>query len=754
MSLFSPPGARRSVSRPPSDPLPPCDAPPARLSLRPLSPWGAAAAMASPSDSIIILDGDDDEDDGAPQPSPPPPPAAAAAAAEKAAEPPGPSGGAPPQLAQARGGAGHRAPALGKDPASLRVENERLFAEFIAFCSQHTADHQEVMPYLAARHQKASPDYLDSVEFRNVLGRCLTRVQARPSKVYVYINELCTVFRAHAQKKLQAAPDPSGSGPSAPCEPREGSKRQIRYLENLLRVCAGEIRKLQERELDLEELDNEDSAYMQESRLKRRMMRIFERLCQLKDCNSLTGRVIEQRIPYRGTRYPEVNRRIERLINHDPEAFPDYADILKVVQKASTRHSLNLPKRQMESMAADAFREVGNRLQERRHLDLIYNFGNHLTDQYRPNSDPALADGELARRLRQNRDMALRRLEQVTSQFAQLQDRSEEEEWLQRRRRGGRAQAGSSSAAGCQQGELSSPKEGSQSPKGVSKEAEWGEEEEEEEEEEESSSESDMEAELEKSLEDREDAEGVVPDEEPPAQEVEADQHMDLGAPELVPYSSDEEEEEEEEDDGAEREEGQQQQQDVGPAPADSRRSSNPPALGNSPSQQFFLEIEEALPLEAGETPPPTPSPPCQTEQGDDLPVCLSELKPQPAVKHSRFLENGRPRRLDATSLHGINGEPPSKRSRHEQRVSNSSCIEVPSAGSSEEEDDEVLLSLPPQQSPAPVADSTCADSPGLGLVTSSQGSPQQQHPGLLLAKTSVATQCDPEEIIILSDSD
>ncbi|XP_061477575.1 death domain-associated protein 6 isoform X5 [Rhineura floridana] len=511
MSLFSPPGARRSVSRPPSDPLPPCDAPPARLSLRPLSPWGAAAAMASPSDSIIILDGDDDEDDGAPQPSPPPPPAAAAAAAEKAAEPPGPSGGAPPQLAQARGGAGHRAPALGKDPASLRVENERLFAEFIAFCSQHTADHQEVMPYLAARHQKASPDYLDSVEFRNVLGRCLTRVQARPSKVYVYINELCTVFRAHAQKKLQAAPDPSGSGPSAPCEPREGSKRQIRYLENLLRVCAGEIRKLQERELDLEELDNEDSAYMQESRLKRRMMRIFERLCQLKDCNSLTGRVIEQRIPYRGTRYPEVNRRIERLINHDPEAFPDYADILKVVQKASTRHSLNLPKRQMESMAADAFREVGNRLQERRHLDLIYNFGNHLTDQYRPNSDPALADGELARRLRQNRDMALRRLEQVTSQFAQLQDRSEEEEWLQRRRRGGRAQAGSSSAAGCQQGELSSPKEGSQSPKGVSKEAEWGEEEEEEEEEEESSSESDMEAELEKSLEDREDAEGVVP---------------------------------------------------------------------------------------------------------------------------------------------------------------------------------------------------------------------------------------------------
>ncbi|NXL69152.1 DAXX protein, partial [Chordeiles acutipennis] len=165
--------------------------------------------------------------------------------------------------------------------------------------------------------------------------------------------------------------------------PPAASKRQIRYLENLLRVYTGEIRRLQERELDLSELDSEDSTYLQESRLKRKMMRIFERLCQLKQCSSLTGRVIEQRIPYRGTRYPEVNRRIERFINR-PDAFPDYGDILKVIQKASARHGLGLARRQMENMAQDAFREVGNRLQERRHLDLVYNFGSHLTDQYRP----------------------------------------------------------------------------------------------------------------------------------------------------------------------------------------------------------------------------------------------------------------------------------------------------------------------------------------------------------------------------------
>lgn len=265
--------------------------------------------------------------------------------------------------------------------------------QFVAFCSRHTEDHPEVISYLSGRHQKTSPEYLASVEFHNVLSRCLTRVQARRNKIYVYINELCTIFRAHSQRKRAAATSPADAqdapaaapasqAPSEPAKPCPGSKRQIRYLENLLRVYANKIQRLQEQELDLTELDSQDSAYLQESRLKRRLMHVFKRLCQLKDCSSLTGRVIEQRIPYRGTRYPEVNRSIERLINQ-PEAFPNWADILKAVQKASARHSLGLPKRQMEVMASDAFRDVGPRLQERRHLDLVYNFGCHLTDQYR-----------------------------------------------------------------------------------------------------------------------------------------------------------------------------------------------------------------------------------------------------------------------------------------------------------------------------------------------------------------------------------
>ncbi|XP_072213865.1 LOW QUALITY PROTEIN: death domain-associated protein 6-like [Excalfactoria chinensis] len=307
--------------------------------------------------------------------------------------------------------------------------------QFLQLCGSLTEEHPEVLPFLSNRHHKASPILFHQAEFRNVLSRCLNRIRSRPNKIYVYINELCTVLKAHTPKEeTQLAPGtaPTSSSSSssshpepgsepASSRPMGGSKRQISYLENLLRVYTGEIRRLQEKELDLNELDSEDSSYLQESRLKRKMMRIFQRLCELKRCSSLTGRVIEQRIAYRGTRYPEVNRRIERFINR-PEVFPDYTDILKVIQKASVRYSLGLTRRQMESMAQDAFREVGNRLQERRHLDLVYNFGSHLTDQYRPGMTPALLDPELAKRLRRNRTVALSRLDAVIQRYAQLQE--------------------------------------------------------------------------------------------------------------------------------------------------------------------------------------------------------------------------------------------------------------------------------------------------------------------------------------------
>uniref|UniRef100_A0A674K506 Death domain-associated protein 6 n=1 Tax=Terrapene triunguis TaxID=2587831 RepID=A0A674K506_9SAUR len=545
---------------------------------------------------------------------------------------------------------------------------------FLECCSRLTEEHPEVIPFLASRHQKAGAEFLASAEFRNVLGRCLTRVQSKRSKVYVYINELCTVLKAHTQRRklaLSSAPAPTTPHQPEPAAPEEegegtlgqrgtGSKRQIRYLENLLRVYMGEIRRLQERELDLAELDSEDSTYLQESRLKRKMMHIFERLCQLKQCSSLTGRVIEQRIPYRGTRYPEVNRRIERFINR-PDVFPDYTDILKVIQKASARHSLGLAKRQMQSMALDAFREVGNRLQERRHLDLVYNFGSHLTDQYRPDTDPARRDSALARRLRENREVALTRLDSVVSRYAQLQDESEEEERVRKR-----AAQARGSATPRQEGLLPPPCPMAPDPgEGPSTSATSqgalavSEEDDDDSEEEEPSSDTDIEEELQQSQEGGEEEEEdaamqgtyrtepgllgsipalggewclvgragglgartpgfysvvTLPDAEAAGEDTAGDQEdqcMELGL-EPLPCSSEEDEDEE----PLPLAEGQ--------GPPSPKEEEGPPF---SPVQELFVLEIEALPLELSETPPPSP----QLPGGSEATPKAAPLSPEPS---------------------------------------------------------------------------------------------------------------------------
>ncbi|KAM8952778.1 death domain-associated protein 6 [Pelodytes ibericus] len=440
--------------------------------------------------------------------------------------------------------------------AVISAQNNKLFEEFVDYCSGLTVEHPEVLSFLKGRFSRANSSFLSSTEFCNILGRCLTRVQSKRSKVYVYINELCTALKANSQKRKVSLQPPSTShspvdhGEKVDEKTKEakeqgeddnhtnkpGSKRQIRYLENLLQLYSREIQKLQERELSLDELENEDSAYIQEARLKRKLLLIFNKLCQLKDCSSLTGRVIEQRIPYRGTRYPEINRRLEKFINGSQDIFPDYGDVLRVIQRASDKHGLSLSRKQMQGMAQDAFRELGNRLQERRHLDLVYNFGCHLTDTYKPGNDPAHQDPTLHRRLRDNRNMAVTRLDDLIKKYAVMQDEGEEEEQKKKRKESELPQSSKSKR---------------QTPSPQSHEDEESEDEDEEE------SETDIEEELKhcQEMSDGEEGEEEEAEEHPADQDNEADQRMEIQC-DLQPSSGGDEEEDEEQvgegDDGNE----------------------------------------------------------------------------------------------------------------------------------------------------------------------------------------------------------
>ncbi|KAM8883455.1 death domain-associated protein 6 [Synchiropus picturatus] len=383
--------------------------------------------------------------------------------------------------------------ATAKKPSNALVaENQKLFQEFIKHCEPSTKDCPDVLVFLQTKHAKACPNYLSSVEFRNVLGRCLTRAQSNRLKIFVYINELCTVLRQHSLKKRQTLTsvkptDTAASTTTQPCSPlpsgapqasnssadlkvngkiegdqsstsghNDGSdnqpqdakkterrlKKQVAYLENLLKMYNEEICRLQQAELSLDDMAAEDSIYIQENKLKNKMMKIYQKLCELKGCSSGTGRVIEHKLFFKSTRYPEINKKIERFIN-SPQAKacpPDYQDILQQVTQANTKHQLCISKVNLEQIARDAFRETASQIQERRHLDLVYNFGCHLTDKYRAGEDPARSDTALDRKLRSNREVSLNNLGDVINKYARLQDEQEDEELNKKQQRNGKAE--------------------------------------------------------------------------------------------------------------------------------------------------------------------------------------------------------------------------------------------------------------------------------------------------------------------------
>ncbi|XP_033643665.1 uncharacterized protein LOC117303539 isoform X2 [Asterias rubens] len=204
----------------------------------------------------------------------------------------------------------------------------------------------------------------------------------------------------------------------------KGSQRQINKLELILKRIGRAIKKLEERELTLDEMDEEDSVHIQEYQLRKRFMKVYNMYCKLNECSPSTGRVIEQKIHYEGTRFPEINKKLERLINKK-DFFPDFPDVYKAVYKTNKKKDLGLNRRKINSIAQEAFEDVGRKLQKRRQQDFILNFSAHSTIDFSTARDPSDRDPELKKKLLENKNVALQKLKEVDEPFVKRQEEYE-----------------------------------------------------------------------------------------------------------------------------------------------------------------------------------------------------------------------------------------------------------------------------------------------------------------------------------------
>ena len=181
--------------------------------------------------------------------------------------------------------------------------------------------------------------------------------------------------------------EPSPLNASELRDRRQRRKLRLKKLDKKLEVLDRQIRKCAEAELSLDEMGSGYSAYLKEDLLKRKFVKTWQELCQLQRVNDSIVIEDEDSSCYRGTPYPEVNRRVQRLLRLNE--FPDYIDIVQLLDRCNTKHNLGIAAEEKGQLARKVFKEVGRIMKRKRHRDFVHHFGSHLTDGFDSKVDPA-----------------------------------------------------------------------------------------------------------------------------------------------------------------------------------------------------------------------------------------------------------------------------------------------------------------------------------------------------------------------------
>lgn len=314
-----------------------------------------------------------------------------------------------------------------------RVVSE-VFAQFLSMClaKDRTNDMKKIVERLKRHYEQMDPQYAHSTAFIELLNEKRDSL-VNGGNCYVHINDVDMEMKC--RKKIPAVvekKDDETIADETTSEIENPEKaRKIRILSKAMEKCSKRIKDLGDAEVDWSDEDN--SNYVKLARYEERMAQMYYKLCELTGDDKNAGRRHMRSKSLKVTQIEAVDQAIisfmtkkmkdkrEKTQNGLPTAecfaFPDFCDIFKCIQTCNSERSLGMDKRSMEKLAEKAFRDLGNHLQSVRRADYMDSFA--LLDN---DSDPALHDAELMRRLDESRDRGRRRLDTVFEDFVTMQE--------------------------------------------------------------------------------------------------------------------------------------------------------------------------------------------------------------------------------------------------------------------------------------------------------------------------------------------
>ena len=196
---------------------------------------------------------------------------------------------------------------------------------------------------------------------------------------------------------------------------------RLKKLRKKMEIYSRQIKKFNEESLSFSEMDRDDSAYMKVDALQRKLLKTWEEFCRVQGMSPDIA-VKYNTIGFTGTQYEELNKKINRLLDKSMDCFPDYIDVLTIVQRCTTKHKLPISTEEQGTLSRRLFQDIIKELKRRRQGDFVSHFGSHLTDEGRGTSDPALDNAELHTILERQHVEGEEKLAKVIEDFVTKQE--------------------------------------------------------------------------------------------------------------------------------------------------------------------------------------------------------------------------------------------------------------------------------------------------------------------------------------------
>lgn len=194
-------------------------------------------------------------------------------------------------------------------------------------------------------------------------------------------------------------------------------EKKIGKCEKYLKLLHSEIRKLQSRELTLDEMECNNSTYIQESKLKLKVIKVHERLCALQKIK--LSHIFTEKLEVTACRYVEINKKVQNYVNKTKDT-PDFCAVKYLIKEASKESKLNLRKQELNEIARDVFRNVHSLFQRRRVHGLLTCPSSHLMETAA--EDPAETDPDLLKKLDENYKVGQERMKCELQKHVDIQN--------------------------------------------------------------------------------------------------------------------------------------------------------------------------------------------------------------------------------------------------------------------------------------------------------------------------------------------